>query len=500
MMPRILASDKLEHLQELTEDLSAYVVEAAVEGVPAHEAEGEIWERVLAMGRSALGEFFARQGDGDLGDTLDLPDGRQVKCLEYLHERTYRSIFGDFALQRAVYGTREGQKIEFVPLDQRLQLPESEFSYLLQDWSQSLGVEHAHAKVSETLEKILHQKIPVDSLERMNRQMSTTVEAFRDSRPAPAMEEEGSILVVTADNKGVPMRRPAHQAPVGAKRRKGEKANKKQMATLGCVYTVDPKVRTAEEVVESLFRERRRDSDDQSPEAVAQNKRVWSSLNIGEERGQDRVFAWLAEELEARCIDPQREIPCVMDGQGSLWKDQVSYLSGFDIVEILDLLHVTPRIWEATYLFHKEGSQEAAAFARSRILRILEGDVGYVIGGLRQMATKRGLRGAKLRKLNGICNYLEKNRHRLRYDDYLAKGYPIASGVIEGACRHLVKDRMERAGMRWTEHGAQAMLDLRSTYVNGQWDEFQTYRIEHETHRLYPHRDALDAVDWPLAA
>ena len=500
MMPRTSAPDKLKQLQNMTEDLGAYVIEAAREGAPAHEVESRIWDQVLKMGHTALGEFFACQGHGDVGETFDLPDGRSVKRLEQLHERLYRSIFGEFALQRAVYGTREGQKIEFVPLDQRLQLPESEFSYLLQDWSQSLGVEHAHGQVSETLEKILHQKIPVDSLERMNRQMSTTVEAFRVSRPAPAMEEEGSILVATADNKGVPMRRPADQAPVGAKRRKGEKANKKQMATLGCVYTVDPKVRTADEVIESLFRERRRDSDDRSPEAVAQNKRVWSSLNIGQERGQDRVFEWLAEELEARCIDLQQEIPCVMDGQDSLWKDQASYLSGFNIVEILDLLHVTPRIWKAAYLFHKEGSQEAVAFARSRILRILEGEVGYVIGGLRQMATKRRLRGAKLRKLKGICKYLEKNRHRMRYDDYLAQGYPIASGVIEGACRHLVKDRMERAGMRWTERGAQAMLDLRSTYVNGQWDEFQTYRIEQETDRLYPHQDVLDAVEWPQAA
>jgi hypothetical protein len=82
--------------------------------------------------------------------------------------------------------------------------------------------------------------------------------------------------------------------------------------------------------------------------------------------------------------------------------------------------------------------------------------------------------------------FLESNLHRMRYDQYLAFGYPIATGVIEGACRHIVKDRMERAGMRWKVPGAQAMLELRVIYTNGDWKAFQAYRIEQETKRLYP--------------
>ena len=116
------------------------------------------------------------------------------------------------------------------------------------------------------------------------------------------------------------------------------------------------------------------------------------------------------------------------------------------------------------------------------------------------MGTKGKLCGSKSGKLRQICNYLEKNRDRMRYDTYLAAGYPIASGVIEGACRYVVKDRMERAGMRWTVAGAQAMLDLRSTYINSQWEDFQEYRIEQENLRLYPHPEALERVEWPLAA
>jgi hypothetical protein len=88
----------------------------------------------------------------------------------------------------------------------------------------------------------------------------------------------------------------------------------------------------------------------------------------------------------------------------------------------------------------------------------------------------------------------------MKYDEYLKNGYPIASGVIEGACRHFVKDRMERAGLRWSIDGAQAMLDLRSTYLNDDWDEFTAYRVKKETEKLYPHRNVIKEIDWPLAA
>ena len=111
-----------------------------------------------------------------------------------------------------------------------------------------------------------------------------------------------------------------------------------------------------------------------------------------------------------------------------------------------------------------------------------------VIRSLRRLAADRGLNGVKKKAMRRLCRYFAKNRTRMRYDEYLREGYPIASGVIEGACRHLIKDRMERAGMHWTRSGAQAMLDLRSVWIGGQWETFQEQRIERATRRLYPHR------------
>ncbi len=168
-------------------------------------------------------------------------------------------------------------------------------------------------------------------------------------------------------------------------------------------------------------------------------------------------------------------------------------------MDILDLLHVTPRLWQAAHVFHQEKSAGAEQFVRKHLLRVLQGETAQVVRNLRQLGRVRGLTGAKKKTLGKVCAYLRKNQHRMRYDAYLAAGYPIASGAIEGACRHLVKDRMERAGMHWTVAGAQAMLNVRSVHCSDAWEEYQEFRIERELHKLYPHRELVSNL-YPMPA
>ena len=263
------------------------------------------------------------------------------------------------------------------------------------------------------------------------------------------------------------------------------------MATVGAVYTVDRYERTAQQVVAALFRDEAEKSKDRPR---PQHKRVWASLpqDDGTLSGQKAVFTWLDWELRLRNPDQKKEAVYLCDGQETLWQDVQAKLPDRNAVQILDLLHVTPRLWKAAHVFHAEKSKEVETFVRQRLLRVLQGKADGVIRGLREMATKRGLTGSKKKAIREICGYLRKNLQRMRYDEYLAAGYPIASGVIEGACRHLVKDRMERAGMHWTAAGAQAMLDLRSVFISGQWEEYQSQWIEWETQRLYPHREVAE--------
>jgi len=495
------AIDNPQLLHDLAGELLAYVRTAATQGTAVHDVERGLWQRLLQLGRTTLGHFFALQGTGDLGDTVTLPDGQTWERLPELHTGRYVSIFGAFTLARTAYGTREGQKIEFVPLDNRLQLPESIFSYVLQDWDQGLCVEQAFGQAQSTVARMLNLKQSVDSLEHMNVQMAERVTDFRENRPRPDPATEGPLLVTSADGKGIVMRRSAEDPAPAAHRTKGQKASQKRMATVGTAYTVDRYVRTPEEVVTALFR----DGPEPPPRPQPCHKRVWASLPQEDEDGVvhsslDIVYDWLLNEVAERNPGLTKEMVHLGDGQQSLWQARQDHLPARNTTDILDLLHVTPRLWQAAHVFYPEGSEEAEAFARERILRVLRGEVAGVVRGLRRMGTQRGLKGSKKKTLGQVCAYLHKNRQRMRYDEYLAKGYPIASGVIEGACRHLVKDRMERAGMHWTPAGAQAMLDVRSTYVNGDWEEYQAYRIQRETRRLYPHRSLVEGPQFCMAA
>jgi hypothetical protein len=479
---------KTELTQKLVPQILDLLTAALTDSRPVHEVENGLWDLALQVGRRALGVFFDSHGTGDLGPSVTLPDGREVERLEELHTRRYVSIFGPFTLPRTVYGSREGQALEFVPLDQRLQLPASVFSYVLQDWDQSLAMEQPFGQVSQTIERILKLKQSVDSLEGVNRQQAQDVGRFQVLQGSPPAAEEGSIVVVTADCKGIVIRGQGTPTVCGGERPAGQRANQKRMAALAAVYTVAPYMRTADDVVAALFR----DPDyEPGPRPEPCHKRVWASLP--HEGSQPRssiavVFDWVWWEFAQRNPQLKRPTVCLCDGQEALWQACADGVLDEDRVEILDLLHVTPRLWAAAKLLYGEKSKEVLPFVRQRVTQVLEGKVETVLRTVRRLARERGLPKAKKKALGRICSYLHKNRQRLRYDEYLRQGYPIASGVIEGACRHLIKDRMERAGMHWTLGGAQAMLDLRSVWIGGYWEAFQQQRIERETERLYPHR------------
>jgi hypothetical protein len=488
-----------QNLPEVRDQVAAleqWIEQSARDGTAAHTVERGLFDSLLALGKRLFQGFLNLVGPGDFGPSVTLDDGRVVHRSTEEHERKLKTVFGEFTLSRWVYAQREGARFEFLPTDQRLQLPASAVSYLLQEWDQMLGIEHAFGKVREVIETILRLPQSVDTLEHTNQQMAEASPGFRESQGPVDKPSEGKLLVVTEDNKGIPMVRPVEEKPAGAHRTKGEKANKKQMACIGCVYSVDPHERTPEELVATLFRDPGRPKL-QLPKA--QNKRYWAELSRdmdGEEvRGQDLVFEQLAAEIQQR-RQPGQLLVHLTDGQASLETDRHAYLpNDARTVDILDLMHVLPRVWEAAHLFHNEGSEDAERFVRDRLTRILQGHVGYMIGGLRQMAAR--LNAAEKKRLTTICEFLEKNKHRMRYDEYLRMGCPIATGVIEGACRHVIKDRMERAGMRWKIPGAQAMLNLRTIHANGDWTAFQDFRIAWENQWLYPHTKAFEAREWP---
>jgi hypothetical protein len=473
--------------QDQFEQVQHFIRQASSEGRRIDQVESDLWGRMLEIGLRLLEGYVAGYEQGDLGPTLE-HEGRVVRRLDQLHVRRYVSVFGELAISRYVYGTRETQKHEVIPLDGILALPDSEFSYVLQDWDQGFCVESSYGQSRCQIERILRIGQSVLSLEQMNGQMALAAEGFWVSEAPPTSETEGPIMVLTADGKGVPMRREGGcDKPVRLK--KGQKANRKRQACIGGVYTIEPFTRTAEDVVNELLRDQRRE---QRPRP--QNKKLRAELTRpieGQEvNGKDRIFGWFAEQIRCRNADHRKPIVCLMDGDRALW-EKVKWLMvivGVPILCILDVFHVLEYLWSAAYCFHPEGSSQAEAFVTDRLRRLLHGEAGYVIGGLRQMQTKHKLSKSKREQLSKIITYLANNQAYMRYDVCLSEGYPIGSGVVEGACRHVVKDRMEGTGMCWCIPGAQAMLHLRAIHLNGDWDAFQKYHIKTDMRKLYPYR------------
>jgi hypothetical protein len=468
------------------EQLIEFVQQAEEQDLRIDLLERETLALLLKVGYELLQDYIGRCGDGDAGETLPEQD-RTLRRLEERRDRRYVSIFGEHHVRRYVYAVREGQKIERVPVDEQLGLPEDDFSYVLQDWLQRFCIKESFEEASTSLETLLGLRVCVRSGEHMNQHLAEHAEAFRVAQPPPDAEQEAELVVYANDCKGVPMRRPLEERlHRGPRRGKGEKANKKQMACVGAAYSVERYVRTADDILDEVFREARA-QDRPRP----QNKRLWAEMTRvrdGESyNGKSRVFVQQALDLQARDPTRRKTVICLMDGEKALRNEQHQWLPR--ALGVLDIWHVMERLWAVAHCFHPEGSPAAERFVEDRLRALLEGQVGYVIGYFRRLLATppkgKKLTASQRRTIHSAITYFENNRGYMKYDEYLAAGYPIGSGMAEGACRHVVKDRLELTGMRWTLPGAQSMLHLRAIYLNDDWNAFLDSYIETEQARLY---------------
>lgn len=480
-------------------------VEKAIESgeLRIDEVERALFNMSLSANLHLLEAFAAGAGDGDHGENVEREGKRLVRSEK--KTKFYRSIFGVLAIDRYLYSQGAKRKTEWAPVDARLGLPAREQSYVLEDWMIRLCVKESFAEGVGSLRDLLGVKTSVRAAEVMARNMADHADTFSESKASIALQAEQEILVLAADGKGVPMRRPLEQrlreekaaaagdsgistparADVAAHRSKrlkrGEKRTRKQMAYVGAVYSIAPFRRTASDVVDELRRKQR-----QTDRPRPQNKQVFAEMTRFREgevdNGQVRCFARLAWSAVFR-LSLAATLVCLMDGQRSLWALKESWFGR--AVGILDIFHVLERLWQVAHAFHGEGSRAAELQVDQHLRLLLEGKVSCVIGLYKRMMSQHGLKGGRAKTVRETITYFENNKQYMQYDEYLAAGYPIGTGVAEGACRHLVKDRMELSGMRWEIEGAQAILSLRAFHLNDQWHDFITHRIEAEQETLY---------------
>jgi len=392
------------------------------------------------------------------------------------------TLFGLTVVTRLSFGA-SGISGGLRPLDAELNLPSRRYSAGLQRRVVHEVAYGSYDHAVERLDSTTGGHVPKRQAEELVVHSAQDFDAFYASRPLAPMSRD--LLVLSFDGKGIVMR-PEGLTPATRKKAEqgrrlrhrvspGEKPSRKRMAQVATVYELDAVPRTPEGIVgleEGPARPR------------AQDKRVWATLTTDRRQVTDDAF----HEAVLRDETLSRPWVVLVDGDPAQLRyvRDAAAVYGVEPVILLDVIHVVERLWTAAWCLHDQADTAAAQAAEQwvseRLLRLLRGQASLLAAAIRRSATVRGLSKNKRKGIDQCARYLLKYKHLLRYDVALARGFPIATGVIEGACRHLIKDRMDITGARWGLNGAEAVLRLRSLASSGHlavyWDFHRQQELE----------------------
>ena len=410
------------------------------------------------------------------------------------HERSVESIFGTVEVARTGYRAEGAASLH--PLDGALNLPPEKYSLEVR---RRAAIEAARGSFDEgvkTLEMYTGAHVPKRQFEELVKRAAQDFEAFYAQRQsdAGADRQTGSILVLTVDGKGVAMlpedlrERTQRAAQARAKTFTarlggGRLLHAKRMASVAAIYTVEPFLRTPEQILPESGRQ---ETGPGRPRP--EHKRVWASLA----QPPQQVIGAMFDEAARRDPDRHKRWVALVDGN----LPQIDHLEklaqerGVPLVIVIDFMHVAQYVWKAAGALFPGQELEQDRWTRQRLLEILRGKASLVAAGMRRSATLREMDGGERKSVDECANYLLHYSPYLHYDKALAEGVPIATGVVEGACRHLVEDRMNLTGARWSLSGAEAVLRLRALRSSGDFDAYWTFHEQQEYERHHASRYA----------
>lgn len=450
------------------------------------ELERDLEKKGRELMRILLQEHLDNRSPGECNTpVIDSED--ENRSQSRLHKRELESIFGTVSVQRAGYG-KEGAK-SLHPMDAELNLPNERYSLELRHRAAIEATKNSFDETVACIKDYTAAHVPKRQVEELIIRAAQDFDDFYEKRLSSIdpNQSTSSVLVVSVDGKGVVMlsrdlREQTRKAAEARKQKmnkrlsKGEKKNAKRMATVATVYTLAPYKRIPEDLV-------RKDSCtlNNSSRPRPEQKRVWASL----EKEPDQVIGDALNEANSR--DPKRQKTWVALVDGNKYQIRIlkrmAREKGLNLTIIVDIIHVIEYLWAAGRAFQQESGVDLEYWVQQRLLEILRGKSGFVAGGMRRSATRRKLSKKKREAVDICARYLLNNKKYLRFDLYFAQGLPIATGVIEGACRHLVKDRMEVSGARWSLQSAEAVLRLRALRSSNDFDEYWTYHEQCEYER-----------------
>lgn len=470
----------------------------------ARLSHAELEDELGVRGRELLRQMF--QGQLDLraiheqrSDEVRDAGGIRHGAVEAAHTRALGTVFGAVSVTRLAYRYRGHANL--YPADGWLNLPTEQHSHGLRRLAALEASKGSFDEASAVIGRVTGHPLGKRQAEELTARAAGDVEDFYATR-RPRPGDTGDVLVISADGKGIVMRPEALRQPTARKARaatnklatrlsKGEKRNRKRLAEVGTVYDLTPVPRRAADVLGDQNTEQPR-----APAPVAQNK--WVTASVADDAAQ--VLGEVFDEAERRDRAHTRTWVALVDGNNH----QIQRIEaeaadrGVQVTVLIDLVHVLEYLWAAAWCFFDEADPDAEAWVRHRALAVLDGQARQVAAGIRRRASSMGLSRAQRTKADACARYLVNKATYLDYPTALASGWPIATGVIEGACRHLVKDRMDITGARWSTEGAEAVLKLRAVRTNGDLDQYWDYHIEREHARVHASRYADGVV--PLAA
>jgi hypothetical protein len=463
---------------------------------PAHKIERGLMKQLLHLGYVLLSYILKSRLAKASKRKVEQAEGEKIES-KGVRERSYVSYFGELELSRGSYWSKE--KGKFYKGDEDLMLPKgSKYSYNIQELLGSSASSVDYRESVKVLNKVLDLGLSEKLSERNVGQLGEQVGSYYDQKEVVVVEKaEGEVVCFSGsfDGKGVVMIKEAVEGEGGNPKKrlgKGEKPNRMQMATLSVTSSFIPKARNRQSILKGLL-----DSPLDNKKEKYIKKKASKSGEDNDNKWHKNIHkrAFLAEQgkavdygiraIKSMMSDTNSRFVVPIDAGKGLEEKVLQSVKKYGMEAqfdgiILDIIHVSEYTWDAATAIFGEKSKQRLAWVKSMLEDILDSKTAKVIKGLEKIGQKIPLSDSKLTQLNKTITYFTNHQHNMDYKKFLQKGYPVSSALVEAACGHLVKQRLEQSGMRWSPNGAQAMMDLRAVKLNGDMNEFMDFIVNED--------------------
>lgn len=475
--------DLHKDLEKIIENLR----EVSKTEVRLDKVELQIFHNLVNLGLSLL-KYYIYLMSQKLELCSRVPKDSQGKKMKNIGKttRVYRSVFGKLEIQRYKYYSKTDKV--YYRLDKSLCLPTTSYSYLLQDWLAYGATQMSFEESVSLLERVLNQNLESTQSSRCTYELSKEVENYYDQKDW-SDQQEGTHLCIGADGKGVPIvnidRGEKTKNTTASRLGKGKRGGIKKEATVTVSSSFTPRSRNADQIIDRLFKKQNEQHPSSTDNKLHHNKHLRAFV-----ANKTKALEYGIQNLLDRAPQANKPIIALMDGEPVLRKQIRAIIQKKGMEHrleccILDFIHVLEKVWQVANAYKGEKAPDRQDWVEQQARLLLNSQTQQVIDQWKKLQHNTKYSKTQAKHIEDGIRYFEKRLDMMDYKTFLAKGYPITTGVIESACGHFVKNRMERNGMRWTLNGAQNMLDIRAVMKNNHWQDYINDYINRHQTRIY---------------